>query len=291
MLCRRRFWLPALVCASICAATAPRARADELPQAATEQNTDLARQLFNEGLDAVEHERWNEAEDRFRRVLALRSSHVVSYNLGSALMHLGRLVESAELLRAIVRDASAEPTTRDAATQLLSDIEPRIGTLTIRVSGDASGASFSLDDKPIEVGGQVQTLAVDPGEHRVALQRDGNPLEQRSVAIGNGQPLQAELSFELPARVLPRAAALPAPSTPTPLPIATASPDRDRESGSSSSSIFTRPWFWVGVGAVVAGGVVTAFLLASSSHTRAAVSGDIGPSQIHGRVQMDMVAP
>src|SRR5712671_6532786 len=101
MPCRRRGSLVVLLFALAWAHAPAHGRAQEV---ATEQSTDLARQLFNEGLDFVEHEHWAEVEDRFRRVLALRSSHVVSYNLASALMHLGRFCESSELLRAIVRD-------------------------------------------------------------------------------------------------------------------------------------------------------------------------------------------
>ncbi len=132
MLRLRRSRLAALLCVSLWGVTVPLRAQPAAPPAAPaggeaagendEQNVDQARQLFAEGLDFVEHEDWVNAEDRFRRVLALRSSHVVTYNLASALMHLGRLVESSELLRSVVRDPSADATTHDAATQLLSEI-------------------------------------------------------------------------------------------------------------------------------------------------------------------------
>ena len=62
---------------------------------AVDPTTEEARRLFAEGIEFVEQERWAEAEERFRRVLVLRGSQVVAYNLASALEHLGRFVEAA----------------------------------------------------------------------------------------------------------------------------------------------------------------------------------------------------
>src|SRR5882672_1974841 len=102
-----RSWLIFLLCAPLWAAAPLRAQQQSSAPISAEA-TDQARQLFNEGLALVEHEDWAGAEERFRRVLALRSSHVVSYNLASALTHLERLVESAELLRGVARDPSVD---------------------------------------------------------------------------------------------------------------------------------------------------------------------------------------
>jgi hypothetical protein len=58
----------------------------------------------------------------------------------------------------------------------------------------------------------------------------------------------------IPALVDPgAAAAVPAPAAP--MPALTASPPPPIEPGRSSGSVLTKPWFWVIVGAVVAGGV------------------------------------
>jgi hypothetical protein len=253
------------------------------------QVLDQARQLFNQGLEYVEREDWAQAEDRFRRVLALRSSHVVSYNLASALMHLGRLVESSELLRAIVRDTTADVTTRDAATQLLSELEPRIGSLTIRVSGDARGAILHLDDKPIELSGSVQALSVDPGEHHVSLERDGAVLSTKSVEVGNQAPLQAELLLEVAPRVAPQAAASALPLSPNrPRAAFASSTSIPAPEPARSDSLVSKWWFWTSIGAVVAGGVVAGVLLANSGSQAQPVMGDTNPPVIRGQVQMGM---
>lgn len=267
----------------------PSAHAQTAPKAAppSEPDVDQARQLFNEGLAFVEREDWVQAEDRFRRVLALRSSHVVSYNLASALTHLGRLVESAELLRAIGRDANADATTREAAAQLLSEIEPRIGSLTVRIAGDSEGIAVTLDDKPIEFSGPVQTLSVDPGEHRVAIQKAGAVMERKSLVLGGDAPLQGELAFELPSPIAPKAVAAAAPATPPPVATQIVPGNLEplpSEPETRSRSLLERPWFWAGVGALVAGGVVTA-LLVSSPGKASPVAGDTNPPVIRDRVR------
>ena len=197
-----------LVC---CAPWVPVAARAQEP-AADASSVDAARRLFAEGLAFVELGNWVSAEERFRQVLAQRSSHVVVYNLASALVHLDRPVEGAELLRSILRAADADAETREAAQQLLSETEPRIGTLTVRVSGDATFTAFTLDDKPIELTAQVQTIAVDPGEHRIAALRDGAEVASQRVALGNGQLLQAEVELLLPALIAPQQALRPEPA-------------------------------------------------------------------------------
>src|SRR5882672_5789913 len=188
-------------------ATAAAQGAEPSAEAATDaRSVEQARQLFTEGLHFVEDEDWAQAEDRFRRVLALKSSHVASYNLASALDHLGRLVESSELLRVVLRDPAVDPTTHDAAQQLLNEIEPRIGSLTIRITGDSSDASLSVDDKPLELSAAVQAISVDPGLHHVRVQRASATLVEKEVTVGGDAPLQADVTLELAPRIAPDAA-------------------------------------------------------------------------------------
>jgi tetratricopeptide (TPR) repeat protein len=251
-------------------------------------DVDKARQLFTEGLSFVEAGDWTQAEDRFRRVLALKSSHVVSYNLASALHHLGRVTEASELLRVILRDPSADAATHDAAQQLLTEIEPLIGSITIRVSGDTSGARLSLDDRPLELSALVQTLSVDPGHHHVVIARADAPDVDRDVTVGGDFPLQADVAIELPARVTPEAvAAQAAAQKEAAAPAAATSQARGEASAErDSGSVLTQWWLWAGVGAVAVAGVITAVLVASSAEQAKPIAGD---PVIRGRVvQMEM---
>ena len=179
----------------------------------TDTSVEVARQLFAEGLQFVEAEDWAGAEDRFRRVLSVKSSHVVSYNLASALRHLGRVTESSELLRVILRDATADATTHDAAQQLLSEIEPLIGSLTIRVSGETSGAELALDDQAARPErARADRLRRSRGAPHRQLHRNGSSMSgarsgrRRRAVAGRGRVRVATL------RVSPRAVAARAAS-------------------------------------------------------------------------------
>jgi hypothetical protein len=249
-------------------------------------SVEQARQLFNEGLRFVEDEDWSQAEDRFRRVLALRSSHVASYNLASALVHLGRLVESSELLRVVLRDPAVDANTRDASQQLLTEIEPRIGSLTIRITGDASNASLSVDDKPLELAAAMQAVSVDPGVHHVVLQRDGAVLAQRNVAVGGDAPLQADVTLELAPRIAPETAVTRSEPTRRAMPVVPASRQEPEADTGGGDSVLTKWWLWTGVGAAVAAGVIVALVAAPSSQQAKPVSGDTEPPFVRGRVRV-----
>jgi hypothetical protein len=247
-------------------------------------SVEQARQLFNEGLRFVEDEDWSQAEDRFRRVLALRSSHVASYNLASALVHLGRLVESSELLRVVLRDPAVDANTRDASQQLLTEIEPRIGSLTIRITGDASNASLSVDDKPLELAAAMQAVSVDPGLHHVVLQRDGSAIAQRDVSVGGDAPLQADVTLELAPRIAPETAVTRSEPARRAVAVVPLSHDAPQADDSESDSVFTKWWLWAGVGAVVATGVIVALAAAPSSEQAKPIKGDTDPPFVRGRV-------
>jgi hypothetical protein len=278
----RRAWLALLVCIPLAATPA----GAQLSEPAGEVSADdSARQLFAEGLAFVESADWVQAEQRFRQVLALRSSHVVAYNLASALVNLGRLVEAAELLRSILRDAAADAATREVAQQLLLQTEPKIGTLTVRVTGDMTGVRFALDEKPFELTTQVQTISVDPGEHTVTAHRDQTPLAFERVAIGGIGPLQAELVISLPAAPLsPERAARSVRKVPLRAPdrpVAEPMPERPEPVDSEGGSSF---WLWAAGGAVVVAAAVVTVLLVAPGGEADPVTGDTDPPLIRGRV-------
>jgi hypothetical protein len=282
MLRSRRGWL---VVVGVSLWVAVPVAAQPAPDAADPAVVDEARQLFNEGLEFVEQEDWIQAEERFRRVLALRSSHVVAYNLASALVRLGRPVEAAELLRSILRAGDADAATREAAQQLLVETEPQIATLTIRVTGDMTGVRFALDDKPLELTAQVQTISVDPGEHTVTAYRGSTPLAFERAVTGGGAPLQAELAIELPLQITPKhAAARARRPEPEPVPhvakVAPAPPPEDEEESSGLGV-----WAWTAGGAAVAAAAVVAVVLFAGGDEAEPVAGDTDPPFVRGRVR------
>jgi hypothetical protein len=249
------------------------------PTAEEQAQLEDARKLFEEGLAHVEVGNWVQAEQAFRRVLAVRSSPVVAYNLASALARLGRLIESAELLRAIVRDNEVEPTTRDPAQHLLSEIEPQICSLTVRVLGSTEGLSLQLDSRTLGTGELFQAISVDPGVHVVVAARGGKTLASEEVNLGGAAPLKAEVALDLREKPKPVVPDLRVSQLPSEQP-AGAPPKK-------SSSILGSPWLWTGAGAVVlvaVGVIAVAALSGGDPELADPVSGTTDPPVIHGHV-------
>lgn len=246
----------ALACVLAAAALAPDvARA----QRGGVDPTAAARTLFTEGVAFADRGRWPEAADRFERALALRPSPQIAFNLAQALSHLGQLVRATELLRGVGRDPTADARVKQAAADLLAQVEPRVGRMTIRVTGDPAGVAISVDDEPFELAMLGVAVPIDPGTHRVVVRHGDETIGARELRVADGG--SAEAVFDT----------APAPSAPTPdetarleadreasqPPVAPAAPERQPESG----GILSKWWFWTGALVIVAGataGVVVA---------------------------------
>lgn len=249
-----------------------RVRAQAVPDAQTVE----ARKLFDEGLAFVERQEWQEAADRFGRVLAIRSSAIVSYNYASALVHLDRMVEASRALRGVVADPGASPEVVEAARTLLSGVEPRIGQLTVRLRGDTTDVLVTIDDEPLPEGSIGVPVPVDPGGHVVRATRGGLPIARREVEIHEGSPL---LNVTIDVVPLPAAVAHEAGST-----VAQDSPDTfasDRAATDEGGNA----WVWIVGGSVLAVGtaVVVGLLVAGGSDADP-VLGNTEPAVLRGKV-------
>jgi hypothetical protein len=284
--------VPSAVSAPVSAQAAqatPSTEATPAEPAATEGEGQLeqARKLFEEGLAHVEVGNWVAAEQAFRSVLVMRSSPVVAYNLASALARLGRLIESAEMLRAIVRDTDVDAATREPAQHLLSEIEPQIGSVTVRVIGDTEGLVLRLDDRTLSAGDLVQSISVDPGVHMVVAERAGKTLASQEVNVGGAAPLKTEVTLDL--REKPKQA--PAPDLRvSKLPSEQQTAERTRDDGDSA---WSSPWLWSGAAAVVlvTAGVITVLALSGNAQQADPIGGNTDPPVVRGIVVAESGGP
>lgn len=234
------------------------------------QVTASARLLFQEGLDLGDEGRWQDAADRFRRSLELRPSPVVAYNLSSALVQLGGLVEASELLRGIDRDPDAQRNVREVSQALLQQITPRIALLKIELMGDPSSAEVRVDDRLFTQAMIGVEIPSDPGNHLIAIVRDGEEIASRQVLLAEGS-LEV-VSFDLPQAPAPTPREV---AEQTQAPIAPARAPLDEE---DDSTVFSSGWFWIGLAVVAAAATVGGYLLFSdSSSTPDPVLGNFGP--------------
>lgn len=198
-------------------AGASRAHAQDGPEDDAEgrEHTALARELFGQGVEQSDAGRWEEAADLFRRSLALRESAVVSFNLGTALVHTGALVEASELFRRAARDPEAPARLQEAAARELGAVQPRIGRLTISVEGSLSGVELRLDERVVPTASLDVAAPVDPGDHVLVARRGDDEVARAEVSVAEGSA--ATVSLSVPAAIVdPLAAARTVVGNPSP---------------------------------------------------------------------------
>lgn len=236
------------LCCLMLAPTAAAQEADEASIAAA------ARALFEEGIQLVDAHEYAEAADRFRRSMQLRGSPVVAFNLASVLAELGRLVEASELLRPIARAPDTPRRLRADAQSLLDALTPRIGSLTIHVSGVVEGVEVQLDGTTVPNALLGVARPVDPGSRSVILLRAGVEIASDVVQVERGAAATISLEAPAPAVVhpLPRVAGPDAPATVLEVP-----PAQPR-----GGSVLDEGWFWGLLGGIAVAGIVVAIVLA-----------------------------
>lgn len=254
------------------------------PEEPTTEATAMARALFEEGLQLVDQKRWEEAADRFARVLDIRWSPVAAYNLATSLIELGALVEASEALRAVIRDASSSESMRESARRQLTAVERRIGKLRLDVSGDGVDVVITLDDAELPPAAWNVAVPVDPGTHRVAAYRGDRMVFQTDALVQEGSQREVVVPVRLSAAApTPVATASTVAVDVAPLPPATEQPP-ERSDAASKGGMW---WLWIGAGVLAAGALATVAILVASdaaSEPPAPVAGDFEPGVLRGQV-------
>ena len=253
--------------------------------AQSERDSATARALFEQGVELSEQSDWAGAADRFARSNELRRSPVVAFNLASAWVELGKLVEASEVLRQVEKDPGAKPKLKKDARALLARLEPRIGTLVVTVESGQQADEVRLNDRALPQAALGVPTPVDPGSVEITVIGGGERLWTKRVEVLPGGTQRVTIE-------LPEAGAPPPPSepvvAPTPRQTAAAAPKdsskvaRTREPRDDSGSVWGSPWLWAGAGAVVVAGVVVAVVLASggSASSEAPIVGTLEPGHV-----------
>jgi hypothetical protein len=244
-----------------------------------------ARDLATAGAEAFKEGKYDQALDSFTKAESLY--HALPHLLFIARSHvkLGHYVKAREAYMRIVKEvlpSNASQAARDAqssASSEVSNIEPKIGRVTINVAGreQAKGLVVTIDGTPIASVLVGVPTAIDPGEHVIEGVATG--LRGKAyVTVQQGQRQEVALKLEADASAVPPApvvapAATPASDAPPPAaappppPAATTPPPSEppADAGASKGSNGLRIGSYVafGVGALgLAGGTV--FMLQSA---------------------------
>lgn len=140
-----------------------------------------ARTAFESGLAELRAEHWVEAERAFRRSLELMPRPSAQYNLAFVLFKQGRMRESADSLRELVRqtEGDSDASFRESSEALLSEVLSQLAMLHIRVEPDH--AQLTLDGRAVPLAGAERALPIDPGAHDVTLSAPGYMTRTLSV--------------------------------------------------------------------------------------------------------------
>lgn len=216
------------------------------------RNTTMARALFDEGLRFVDAEQWEQAQDRFGRVLSLRYSAVAAYNYGLALARLGRGVVAASALRRLLTDVNLDATVHEHASALLRDVEARFAWLNVRVQGECQGCNVYLNERLWPWPAVGVFVPVDAGQYALRLRLGNAVVAEQRLAIAETERVEATLiAGGAPALAL-NGEIPSAPGGQRPIAGSTA------PGAISRHSLLLNGWFWgaMGVLFVGAGGMI-----------------------------------
>jgi hypothetical protein len=263
----RKSWLVVCCLGWLWMSSGAAAQAEDPARAAS------ARALFEDGVALADKGQWLDAADRFRRALVLRDSQVIRFNLATALIETGKLIEATELLRQVDRDEAADRKLRDDAHSHLQSAQRRLGKLTVTATGLHEGVTLLLDDRPLDPVQIGVAMPADPGAHRVRAVRQGEELEMREVSLGEGESAIVSLELDGGGVASPAEAAATV-VTPQAAPL--------RDDGGEGKRRKLLGWSLGGGAVVVAAAVVATLLLVKKpkSETREPYQGDFEPGSI-----------
>lgn len=235
------------------------------------ERTALARSLFRQGVELSDRGEWADAADRFRRSLRLRHSPIVEFNLGTALTHTGRLVEAAELFRRAVRDGEAPARLREAAQRELDAVQPRLGQLTLSVTGPIESVTLELDGDAVPPEQIGVPVPADPGHHVLAAMRNGRVVARAEADVP--EQGEARIDLEVP----------PAPLHEEVGPLerdTDVSPHPERPAGGGGDDVGLILGVVGGIVLVAGAAVLTTVLVLEAQGPAAPIEGNLGPPVI-----------
>ena len=212
-----------------------------------------ARALAEEGYNALKAQKFDVADDRFRRADALIHAPTLVVDDGRALMGLGRFVEAQERFELVLREGVAnnapavwKVAVTDAA-KLLDEVKPKIAWLTILIP-NVQHPQVKVDGRPISEAAVGVKLAVNPGTQNIDVSAEGYEAKTQSITMSEG----GEQTLEVTLTALPSqsSSANSMPAAPVPPPA--------KDSGSRNQ---TPAYLALGVGgAGVVVGAITGIL-------------------------------
>lgn len=252
-----------------------------------------ARAHFQRGVELIGAERWADAILELRRAQELRATPAVLFNLGLALRAVGRNREAMAAFREFSRmsGATTNPELAARVDAYVQELTAGLGRVVLLV--EPPSATVQIDGVAVRANESVE---VDPGRHVIIAAADGFAGENRTVEVARGS--QSTVMLRMVPLVLSSRVTVTADPSGALVRIdgqnvgfgsveETVRPGSHtlevsaegyytfrrrfealagqsqtlRANLSNSRGVVESPWFWLGVGALAAGGGVAAFFL------------------------------
>lgn len=190
-----------IVCASMLAVTNAAAQTADAPEAHAPSPADIAaaKAQFAEALDLRASGDLAGALQHFRSAFDFVPTPITELEVGRTLVQLDRLAEAhATLLEAAnmpkkPNESERAAQSRTEAAKLASELEGRLGTLTLKTDADAE--SITIDDKPIAPGARDPVL-IAPGHHVVIVKGPKGRTGRAEVDVAAGE--RKDVAIPLP---------------------------------------------------------------------------------------------
>jgi hypothetical protein len=193
----------------------------------SESERAAARELFRAGDELQRGGRFAEALDKFQRAQQVFRAPTNLLRIAECEAALGRLVESAEAYREVVRTSlpsDAPPAFQAAVEQAraeLAQVEPRVPRVVVQVQpANLPNAQLQVDGQPVPMALLGEPLSLDPGPHKIAVRAPGYTSVEEPAPLAEHETRTISITLKpLPPAPAPspQAPAAPAPA-PAPAP-------------------------------------------------------------------------
>jgi len=270
------------------------------PVASAQSDADraTARQLGQDGQQALDAKDYRAAEDHFRRADKLVHAPTLELGLARALAGVGKFVESQETYNRIVREGVAPGAPEafkhaiDDARKEVETVSTKVGAVTITVKGrdgaDVADPSVALDGQPINSASLGVRRAIDPGNHALHVSATGYKPADFNFPVTAGSNIDQPIVLEKDlGAAAPPAAPAPSPAT-NATPATSPAPSSDNTATPSNKGSIA-PWIAFGVGGVgLVVGAITGGLALGDHSTLASECGNGTCATNDSKAQSDL---
>ncbi|MET0793127.1 MAG: tetratricopeptide repeat protein, partial [Polyangiaceae bacterium] len=154
-----------------------------------------ARTHFDQGVALARKQAYSEALSEFQHAYELSPHFSVLYNIGQALIALGRPTQAIAALERYVEEGGAniEPRRRAEVDAALESETAKTGRVEVTV--DVSSALVSIDGTPYGRSPLPMPVRVDPGAHQILAALDSGEQRTAEIAVDAGQIGHVQLEF------------------------------------------------------------------------------------------------